>query len=258
VVIVDNDSDNRDFIKDLCTDVNNCDFIEVGFNSGIAHALRVGIEYAKKYRPDWFLFLDDDTILLKNALNIVLKVTSSLLNITRNKVGAVLLSSVDGNCSLKEVKYGVFSGTLIKAEVASRTCCRDDFFLDQADFDMYSRIRDLGYSTLTISYRLIDRRLGLRRWSRILRKAIIYEPPWRYYYIVRNSTKLLIEGKMDFIFYLRQLIDWGVKILLVDGLTAFIKPFGLGLIHALISKLGYLDRRIFNQHEVGEFHGYTP
>jgi len=25
-------------------------------NSGIAHALRIGIEYAKKYGPDWSLF----------------------------------------------------------------------------------------------------------------------------------------------------------------------------------------------------------
>jgi len=54
---------------------------------------------------------------------------------------------------------------------------------------MYSRIRDLGYLALTISCKLIDHRLGLRRWSRILRKAIIYEPPWRYYYIVQEFYK---------------------------------------------------------------------
>ena len=52
--------------------------------------------------------------------------------------------------------------------------------------------------------------------AKILHKLINHEPPWRCYYIVRNSTRLLIEGRMDFTIYRRQLIDWGIRILLVD------------------------------------------
>jgi len=49
----------------------------------------------------------------------VLKIINSFPGIIRNKVGAVLLSSIDGDCSLKEVKYGIFSGTIIRAEITS-------------------------------------------------------------------------------------------------------------------------------------------
>jgi hypothetical protein len=43
LITVDNDSHNKGAIKNLCTSVNNRDFVEVGLNSRAAHALRVGI-----------------------------------------------------------------------------------------------------------------------------------------------------------------------------------------------------------------------
>jgi len=243
VVIIDNNSRNRDEVEDLCVGIGNCDFVEVGFNSGVAHALRIGVGYADKYRPEWLLFLDDDTVLMDGAVNKALNIVGNL-----PRVGAVLLGSGDGDCRIYEARYGLFSGTLIRADVAVRVCCRDDFFLDQADFDMYSRVRELGYLTLVIGCRLIDHRLGVRRWVPLISNRhgfVDYEPPWRYYYIVRNSTRLLIEGRMDFAYYLKQLIDWGVKILLADGLPAFIKPLGLGLAHAILNELGYMDKEVF-------------
>jgi hypothetical protein len=47
-----------------------------------------------------------------------------------------LLRSRAGNCDIGEVKHGVFSGTLIRADVAAKVCCRDESFIDQADHDM--------------------------------------------------------------------------------------------------------------------------
>jgi len=207
VIIVDNDSRSKGVLRDLCGGFGNCDFVEVGFNSGVAHALRVGVNYASKYRPDWLLFLDDDTVPMGNAVGRVLGLINNLPRRVLDRVGAVLMGSVDGDCGIGEVRYGIFSGTLIRADVAFRVCCRDDFFLDQADHDMYSRIRELGYITLGINCRLVNHRLGTMRWSKILHKPIGYEPPWRYYYIARNSTRLLIEGRIDPAFYIRQLIN---------------------------------------------------
>ena len=68
VIIVDNDSKTKDMLKKLCNKTNNCDFVEIDFNSGVAHALRIGIKHSSKYNPDWLLFLDDDTVLLGNAI----------------------------------------------------------------------------------------------------------------------------------------------------------------------------------------------
>jgi hypothetical protein len=41
------------------------------------------------------------------------------------------------------------------------------------------------------------------------------------------------------------LIIWGVRILLVDGPWKIIKPLGLGIIHALLNELGYVDLSSF-------------
>ena len=245
VIIVDNDSKSKGVLRDLCGGVGNCDFVEVGFNSGVAHAYRVGVNSASKYKPDWLLFLDDDTVLMSNAVGRALGLINNLPGFVLDRVGAVLMGSVDGDCGIGEVRYGVFSGTLIRADVAVRVCCRDDFFLDQADFDMYSRIRELGYLTLGVDCRLVDHRLGTMRWLKILHKLINYEPPWRYYYIVRNSTRLLIEGRMDFTFYRWQLTYWNIRILFTDGPWKLIKPLGLGIIHAILNELGYIEPRVF-------------
>ena len=91
--------------------------------------------------------------------------------------------------------------------------------------------------------------MGVKRWvpiiSNILHRSIDYEPPWRYYCIIRNSTRLLIEGRMDFAFYMQQLINWGVRILLADRPWRLIKPLGLGIIHAILNELGYIEPRTF-------------
>jgi rhamnosyltransferase len=117
--------------------------------------------------------------------------------------------------------------------------------MDQADFDMYSRIRELGYLTLGIKCKLIDHKLGTKRWVPMLRRYVPYEPPWRYYYIIRNSTRLLLEDRMDFAFYMQQLINWGIRILLADGPWELIRPLGLGIIHAILNELGYVGSRVF-------------
>jgi rhamnosyltransferase len=197
--------------------VGNCDFIEVCFNSGVAHALRVCVNYAIKYGPDWLVLLDDDTVAMSNAVGKVLGLINNLPRFVLDRVGAVLMGSVDGDCVIGEARYGIFSGTLVKADVGARVCCRDDFFLDQADFDMYSRIREFGCLMLGINCRLVDHRLGTVRWSKILHKLVDYKPPCRYYYIVRNSTKLLIGAEWILPSIIRQLTHWSIRILFTDG-----------------------------------------
>jgi rhamnosyltransferase len=208
--------------------------------------LKVGVGRALRYEPDWLLFLDHDALLLGGAVEKALEVVDRLPPSVRGRVGAAFLGSAGGDCSVREYRYGWFSGTLIRADIASKVCCRDDFFIDQADHDMYARVRELGYLTVLVNCRLVDRELGSKRWIRFLGR-VEYEPPWRYYYIVRNSTKLLIEGRMDLRTYVKQLRYWGVRILLTDGVKAFAKPLALGLMHALLGRLGYMDRRFLEK-----------
>jgi len=117
-----------------------------------------------------------------------------------------LLRSRAGNCDIGEVKHGVLSGTLIRADVAAKVCCRDESFIDQADHDMTPALENLDTSRLGIKCKLIDHKLGTKRWVPKLRSYDYYESLWIYYYIVRNFTKLLFEHKMDIITYIIQLL----------------------------------------------------
>jgi rhamnosyltransferase len=49
VLMVDNNSKDKNKLMDFCRTAGNCDFVEVGFNSGVAHALRRGTSYANRY-----------------------------------------------------------------------------------------------------------------------------------------------------------------------------------------------------------------
>jgi len=59
-----------------------------------------------------------------------------------------LLRSQAGNCDIGEVKHGVSSGTLIRADVAVKACCRDESCIDQADYDLISESENLDTSRL--------------------------------------------------------------------------------------------------------------
>jgi len=52
-----------------------------------------------------------------NAAGKVLGLINNLPRHVLDRVGAVLMGSVDGDCGINEVRYGAFSGTLVRAEV---------------------------------------------------------------------------------------------------------------------------------------------
>ncbi|WP_243676407.1 glycosyltransferase [Vulcanisaeta distributa] len=252
VVVVDNGSRNVGEIEGLCRGVRGCDLIRLSFNSGIAYALMRGVRYAvNHFNPDWLLFLDDDTIVLNDTVKRALSIYEGLPKPVRDRVGLIKLGSWGNDCRVYEVLYEAFSGTLIRSDIAMKTCCRTNFFLDQADHDLYAKVREQGYLTLSINCKLVEHELGTKIWSPILSKIhgkdfIHYEPPWRYYYMVRNSTILFRERRMHSRIYLRQLLHWGLRIIFHDGFKRFLKPFGLGIMHALLNQEGYIDKKYFS------------
>jgi rhamnosyltransferase len=242
VVVVDNGSSNSEILR-IFSSIENCDFIEVGFNSGVSHALNVGVRWLMEGdSPDFILLLDDDTIVFEGAVEKALRILNTLPESMRNRVGVLLMGSKNDDCSIKPIKRGPFSGSIVRADLLRRIRFREDFFLDQADFDFYSKVWEHGYAVLLINCKLIDHKLGVERWipllSNIKKKTLIYEPPWRYYYITRNSTILVLEGRMELKFYIGQLLFWGLRILLADGLLVFLKTLVIGFIHGLMRKEG--------------------
>jgi hypothetical protein len=45
-------------------------------------------------------------------------------------------------------------------------------------------------------------------------------------------------------------MSWGIRVLLADGVRAFTKSLGLGLMHVLLNEFGYLDQSIFEKWDI--------
>jgi len=247
IIVVDNGSKNVDDVKRLCEASDRVELVELGVNLGV-EALNIGIGYAmRKYNPGFILLLDDDTILYPNAIPKMLK------GVQRSKlyqyIGALCLSIAEPKAPWRGkyvvVPMHLFSGCLICSRIFKEGLwIRRDFFLDQADHDFYAEIRRRGYMIVVYGEKLADHKLGVKlKRARIplLGVSDTYEPPWRYYYIARNSTVLLLEGKMNILFYIRQLWAFFIPLIIVDGFAKTFRALITGLAHGLFGRLGYLD-----------------
>lgn len=273
VIVVDNRSKNADKILTLCERIG-CEFVENGFNAGVPYALKRGVEHALRYSPAWILFLDQDSIVHDGAITKVLELYNSLPGRVRARIGIVALGQMGSPhfCKIREVAGYTFSGTLIKAEIVKKITFRINFFLDQADFDLYSRVRECDLKTILVDCKLMEHRIGipviipsllklikLKRFLMIITKKIrtknlgnivfpdkitgqiSYENPMRYYYIVRNSLILLRERRKNIIAFISDCFRFGLAIIYIDGFTKFMKSFILGLSHGIVKKEGYLE-----------------
>jgi len=250
VVIVDNGSANINEVKHLSGNYDNVELIELGMNLGVK-ALEVAMNYAvRKFDPDFIFLLDDDTVVYPNA---ILKVLKEARNFKLyDRIGVICMSSTNikrYQGKLVIVPIHIFSGCLVKTHlIKAGIRVRSEFFLDQADHDFYAEIKKHGF-LIAVFYgeKLLEHMLGKKLELRRIRipglgtSSNIYEPPWRYYYIVRNSTVLLMEGKLNIRFYIHQLYAFFVPLLVVDGVMKALKALVLGLSHGLFKKLGYLD-----------------
>ncbi|MEM1510301.1 MAG: glycosyltransferase [Thermofilaceae archaeon] len=271
VIVVDNASANVDAVAYICRKYQ-CDLIPLRFNTGISYALRKGVRHAiEKYSPDWILFLDQDTFLLRGAVREALSVYRSLPEHMQRRIGILALSykNLCDSHIITEIVYSTFAGTLIRADVATIVNFRVNFFLDWADYDLYHEVRSKGYLTILLNRKLMHHRigipmiipliynlklilfkiikiigirnLGLEPLPQDVSRYIFFESSDRYYYIVRNSLILLREKKKDLATFLRDLVLTGITTAFVCGMLVTAKAFGLGIIHGLLGREGVLD-----------------
>ena len=187
VVIVDNDSDDKRFVDRLKKNFNEniLRVLELPHNLGIAGALNYGVKYIKdNFNTGYILTLDQDTIIVAyNIEAVILEVNQRF-----DKVGIIALGTNKTKklIDYREVKTMITSGNLVRAEVFNHLKFREEFFMDQVDFDFDYDLRKLGYKIILADGYLIDHRLGTKLGN------LPHEPLFRVYYIIRNSTVLLI------------------------------------------------------------------
>lgn len=232
VVIVDNCSTDKSILLKL---IEYCKtgfltVLELNANRGIAGGLNYGVEYLKaKPKVAFVLTLDQDTILVENDLIRIIGEADRRFD----NIGIISLGLKKGNSDeYKEIKHSNTSGNIVRMEVFNTLRFREEFFMDQVDYDFDYEVIKNGYRIVLADWFLIDHKLGVKRGK------LIYEPPSRLYYIIRNSTVLLIEKKMSILEYGHQILYWSLSSILHDGIFQYFKILITGLIDGLTRKLG--------------------
>lgn len=233
VVIVDNDSSDKSFMDRIKTNFNEkvLTILELSSNLGIAGALNHGVKFIKdNFNLDYILTLDQDTIIVQHDIDAVIRDANQMFD----KIGIIALgmNKTEDLIHYREIDYVITSGNLVRVDIFNNLQFREEFFMDQVDFDFDFEVRKLGYRIILADGNLIDHRLGMKFGK------LLYEPQFRTYYIIRNSTVLLTEGKLPITNYICQIAYWSLSSLLHDGIVSYSKILIAGLIDAISRNLG--------------------
>lgn len=179
-----------------------------GTNTGIAAALNAGIrKAAEQWSPDFFLTLDQDSVITKNYVALAAS-TYNRAKASGMDVGFVCAASYSGHPVPTRHGAGTFvhafdpmqSGFLIPRSTLDRIGNFDEgLFIDGVDSEFTMRSRAAGLAVLVGSGCDIDHDLGQRRPGVVLGRQVRlgsvplsynYHSPSRVYYICRNGTIL--------------------------------------------------------------------
>lgn len=188
VIIVDNFSNNRDFL--FCYQNKNIDIILESSNLGIAAAINHGVIKAMTYNPNWIITFDQDSIFNSYAIQYYNYVIEREENI--GLIGASFSSNdyfeLPGICSYQKSLTLITSGLLHNVEVFNECGMYDEhMFIDYVDFEYVLRVA-LKYSTFLITNRIFIHHIGSPTSRTLLKKEIISSnhSALRRYYKVRN------------------------------------------------------------------------
>jgi rhamnosyltransferase len=238
LVVVDNGSRDKGFMGHMKEhfDANAMTVIELNTNLGIAVALNHGVRYIMDhFATDYILTLDDDSIVLCDVREIITQATSMF-----DHVGLISLGTDRSKKSVayREVNFVIGSGSVIRSGVYKTLRYREEFFLDQADFDLDYNIRKLGYKIVLADGYLMDHLLGMEMGS------LRYEPPFRMYYIVRNSVVMLMEGSFPLRDFLPYVSYWSRSTIMHDGFVAYLRLMLVAVSDGIFRHLGRRDFQV--------------
>jgi rhamnosyltransferase len=270
VVVVDNASSNIERLRALVAARDTITLVELEENQGIAAGLNTGVSAALTREPDFILTLDQDSVVHAGALRTVLDELALLPPDVQHRCGIVSLPSrlepkerlrrprliptwllrrwraAAGNRTMSQVgpfaeqQSVISSGSLIRADVAGAHRYEEAFFMDQVDTAFCLALRRAGLATL--EYRsaiLLDHRLGTEVATGT--GPVVYEPGFRIYYLVRNSTVLWRRRWLADELYLLQVVRLSRAFLLVNGIAAGPRLGAilvLGVFDALTGRMG--------------------
>lgn len=192
VIIVDNGSKN---INDVKTAFSDIEVLELHANKGIATALNHIGHYAIKHKYDWFLTLDQDTVVFPTLIE------NYKPHLSLPQVGTLTCLFQDINMEpvtiplteYDKVDYAITSAALMNTQVFEQSERFDDvMFIDYVDYDINLHYKKLGYFVYRINKIGFYHEIGHQTPISFMgKKAYTFNhSPFRVYYMTRNALYL--------------------------------------------------------------------
>ncbi|KXT79152.1 glycosyltransferase family 2 protein [Streptococcus sp. DD13] len=194
LVLVDNGSENLAEIQSLVQD--GMTLIPLGSNLGIAKALNEIGQYAIDQSFDWFLTLDQDTVVNANLMDLYRPYLG------RENTGMLTCLFQDINKDAEEipeeevtlVERAITSATLMNTEIFRASHRFDEvMFIDLVDYDICIQYLLSGYDILRVNQVGFLHEIGNAQKIKFFgRDVFTYNhSPFRKYYIARNAHYLI-------------------------------------------------------------------
>lgn len=190
VFIVENSETINQYVLSEIKQYSNIKILNNRGNKGVAYALNRAAKRATALKMDWLLMMDQDSTISCEMLE---EMKEFICGNKDERVGIVAANYreryIIGKKTAQIITYEnqvITSGSLININVYKN--CGDflnQLFIDEVDFEYCLRLRKFGYRIIKLNYVLFEHNLG---YPKKLKNLVMYNyPPFRYYYIVRNS-----------------------------------------------------------------------
>lgn len=255
IIVVDNCSQIKPSEDEIQYIENNADFIRLDTNLGFSGGNNVGIKFAKdRYDPDYYLLLNNDTVVTFSFLNELLEVYESKLDAGivcgkikwfddksllwydggeyNSKISKV--SHTNYNCSdienntIRKVTFATGCMWLIKKDVLFDVgLLSEEYFLYSEDLDYCCRVLKKGYSIYycpkSLIYHKVSRSTGMMSYN-------------SQYYICRNELYILKKySENRFLSYLYYFYKT-FRRLIIENYS--IKPVFKAIVHFIVGRRG--------------------
>lgn len=206
IVLVDNGSTGEPLasLEDAAA-VSSATLIRLGDNRGIAHALNVGLEFARRQQCHWLATFDQDSIASDDMLEDMLQVARRYPYAER--IGMIAPVHIDRwlgfnyapvACERQGPGWRVLytsmtSGNLLAVSAATAVGGFEEaLFIDYVDHELCLRLRRNGYHVLEASQVHLTHSLGSLWAHRLGRRAlwVTHHSATRRYYMTRNRLIL--------------------------------------------------------------------
>jgi len=229
LIIVDNNSDCVELIRNKVLEFKCTNFVSLANNEGIAKAQNIGIAEAMLLSVDYVLFFDQDSTINEGFVD---KLRREYINLSSMKKTPVILGPVfyDSRYGFEypQIKFNKFgfrrkfttkslkepqevsciisSGMFVDINIFKKVGLMDEqLFIDYVDTEWCLRATQSGYQCYVSPLISMDHEIGIAN-IKLLKWRVPVHSAFRRYYRIRNSYYLLRYTHVPKIMAIREII----------------------------------------------------